>query len=392
MELRRWLLLLFLLPTLALAAGSKRTAMVVETRGKNLVTIGSESARMRTLQVLPEGASVTVPQGAVLRLTYFSSGKKEKVIGPCEFLVSNGASHKTGGEGKIEVQSRRDASTELEKTENLRRMGGALQANATEEPKDLLIKLERSRLASSHRPSRTTYSSTASTGSTESEASVVVTSQMPRPISTAPADESGGGAASPGGSGDRTRGKPKHYSSTVKFKTPRFSDFSPVYPDLESASLIQWRGGPSKAQAKVARGGEILSINQGTRHQVSISTQDLQPETEYTIVLQGKGLNLSGRFSVMSEEKRAAYLRKREELTDQGRYDHRTMYAQLILLQNDLGLYREAKTTALLALQEFPNDPGFLQALAQLEYWMGDFVEAKRLLQEAAAAEEVQYQ
>ena len=91
MELRKWLFLLCLLPALALAAGSKRTAMVVETRGKNLVTIGSESARMRTLQVLPEGATITVPQGAVLRLTYFSSGKKEKVIGPCRLLVTAGA-------------------------------------------------------------------------------------------------------------------------------------------------------------------------------------------------------------------------------------------------------------------------------------------------------------
>ena len=68
------------------------------------------------------------------------------------------------------------------------------------------------------------------------------------------------------------------------------------------------------------------------------------------------------------------------------------MYSQIILLQNDLGLYKEAKTTVLRALNEFPGDPGFLQAQAQLEYWMGDFVAAKKLLEQAAAAEEATYQ
>ena len=383
MELRKWLFLLCLLPALALAAGSKRTAMVVETRGKNLVTIGSESARMRTLQVLPEGATITVPQGAVLRLTYFSSGKKEKVIGPCELLVTAGASRKTSGEGKIEVQSRRDASTELEKTDNLRRMGGALQANATEDPKDLLIKLERARLASQQQPYQTTYS-TASVSSKDHEDNVVVIGEMPRPIALPQPDEGGGGAEQPGV-------RARHHKSNTRFSNVRFTDFSPVYPDLASASLIQWRGGPSKAHIKLAKGSEILSVYEASEHQGRIDTKHLHPETVYTVVVQGEGLNLTGTFSVMSEEQRVAYLQKKAELTGQGRHDHRSMYAKLLLLQNDLGLYREAKTTARRALQEFPNDPGFLQALAQLEYWMGDFVEAKALLQKAAQAEEVDY-
>jgi len=89
----RWSALLFSLLLFGLTIGaSKRCAMVVETRGNNTLTVDDKSARMRTLQVLPAEAQVNVAEGAILRLSYFSSGKKEKITGPCSLRIGTGAS------------------------------------------------------------------------------------------------------------------------------------------------------------------------------------------------------------------------------------------------------------------------------------------------------------
>ena len=134
--------LLLLLAGLAWAS-SDRAAMVVETRGKNVVRFNGEDAPMRTLQVLPQGARVTVDNGAIVRLSYLKSGTKETVTGPCQIEIEAGKSRKISQSGELKSKTNRGSSTDLPSTENLRRTGGALQAyRFTETPDSRLAMLE----------------------------------------------------------------------------------------------------------------------------------------------------------------------------------------------------------------------------------------------------------
>ena len=87
MELKRLtcgILICLSLLTLWVSAAGARVAMVLETKGQNLLLSPKGKTEMRTLQVLTDGDEVEISEGAVLRLSYFKNGVKESISGPCK--------------------------------------------------------------------------------------------------------------------------------------------------------------------------------------------------------------------------------------------------------------------------------------------------------------------
>lgn len=374
MELRtisKVAILLFLLSLIGFAS-SKRAVMVVETKGRNMVTVDTKTARMRTLQVLPQGAKIEVPSGATLRLSYFSSGKKEKIVGPCKLLVNENSSTLLDGAGKLEVQTQRDHSTRLDEKENLRRMGGALQAYNTDTPDDLLIKLEQSRVAQAENTRR----SPMAVSNTNSNNSAYIVNEK----------------TSVTGNTRTTKKNTKRSNANAKvYKGPlKLLGLSPVYLGPNSLSEIRFKG-PVVAVVKLFKDNSELSSSLAPRGRYVLPDSILQAGSNYKVTIRSGNKSLSREFTILGADEKLAYQRRVDEIKNSGHYDHRSMYAHLLVLQTDMGLYSVAKTTAAKALKEYPSDPGFLTSSAWIEYWLGNHKAAKKLLERASEAEQETY-
>jgi hypothetical protein len=306
-------------------ASSERAAMVVETKGKNTVSFNGVEARMRTLQVLPQGAQVKVDAGATLRLSYFKSGTKETIVGPCEVKIQEEESLKLSGKGEVKAQSGRDSSTDLPGTENLRRTGGTLQGYRFDESPD-------QRLAMMDNP----Y-----TGS-------VVSSY-----------------------------------STKRNGEARFKGRQRVYLDAARASQVAWEGAPRVVNLRLLQGGEEVSSLeiQGTSAQIPAQ---LSPGKEYKLELvTAANVLAESTFSVLTAQE-AERVSAAENLIRREESAHsRLLYVRLLRLQSELGLYSQAERTAEAALESFPDDPGFLFMAALLKVELGKNTQAETLLKRA---------
>ncbi len=154
---RLWLLLLIL--TLAVHgafAGLQRAAMVTETKG----ALSAGGKPLRTLQVLAEGVEAEIPAGGKMRLVYLVSGQKESVTGPCRVRIGSAGSSRLSGTGQVVGEQAGGVKTKLQKSENLRRMGGSLQANADEPAENLLAMFEVEPEGDSPKPRSVELSST----------------------------------------------------------------------------------------------------------------------------------------------------------------------------------------------------------------------------------------
>lgn len=116
----------FLLAGLGTLAAD-RVAMFTEVVGP--VRVGPTPAR--TLLAVLAGAEVQVPAGARATLTFFGDGHRERLQGPCRVRVGNSAATVLEGSAGCRVRSDGAPASVLAPTgQNLRRMGGGLQALA----------------------------------------------------------------------------------------------------------------------------------------------------------------------------------------------------------------------------------------------------------------------
>jgi hypothetical protein len=113
-----------------------RAAMVTQTSGGSTC----QSKPLRPLQVLGEGSTIDVPSGASLRLVYLESGCKESVSGPCQLRVGSAESKilSNDPDTRVVVEQASKGTTKLRKSENIRRMGGSLQAYADKSTGELI--------------------------------------------------------------------------------------------------------------------------------------------------------------------------------------------------------------------------------------------------------------
>lgn len=118
---------LFLLAGLGGTLAADRVAMFTEVVGP--VRVGSTPAR--TLLAVLAGAEVQVPAGARATLTFFGDGHRERLQGPCRVRVGNSGATVLEGSAGCRVRSDGAPASVLAPTgQNLRRMGGGLQALA----------------------------------------------------------------------------------------------------------------------------------------------------------------------------------------------------------------------------------------------------------------------
>ncbi len=122
----------FLTGMLILLAGlgtlaADRVAMFTEVVGP--VRVGNAAAR--TLLSVFSGAEVEVPAGARATLTFFRDGHRERLTGPCRVRMGISAATVLQGAPDCRVRSEGAPASVLAPTgQNLRRMGGGLQALA----------------------------------------------------------------------------------------------------------------------------------------------------------------------------------------------------------------------------------------------------------------------
>ncbi len=126
--MKKWILALalFLLAGLAVVAAD-RVAMFTEVSGAVL----AGEVKARTLMALGTGAEVLVPEGARATLTFFRDGHRERLQGPCRVRLASSGSTLMEGRASACVRTAAAPSTLLAPSgQNLRRMGGGLQALA----------------------------------------------------------------------------------------------------------------------------------------------------------------------------------------------------------------------------------------------------------------------
>jgi len=117
---------LFLLAGLGTLAAD-RVAMFTEVVGP--VRVGTTPAR--TLLAVLSGAEIQLPSGTRATLTFFSDGHRERLQGPCRVRVGVSAATVLEGVAGCRVRSEGAPASVLAPTgQNLRRMGGGLQALA----------------------------------------------------------------------------------------------------------------------------------------------------------------------------------------------------------------------------------------------------------------------
>lgn len=335
----------FLLLLLGVSQSSQgRAALVLETKGNNSLMLGTKEVRMRTLQVLPPGSTVSVPKDGRLRLSYFRSGRKEKVSGPCRFKITTTASQKLEGSGKIEIQARRNATTELKKDENLRRMGGELQASVTNDPSTTLAMLE---------PKRSL--------SYQVNTSIVRTSP--------------------------DRPSPAEVMSQAAKPCEPFG-FGPYFLTPEDVVELRWKGGPRPTKLRLRQGDKILAEVKAQEPVCAVDSELIKPSLEYIIELPGEGKQKKlVPFATLSQSELREYHRIAYRIRDEERNDRQSLLSQLIYLQLGMGLLNRAERTALQAIKEYSDDPGFYFTLARIQIKLNKKSEAKRNLYRAKRLE-----
>lgn len=324
---KRWatFALLVLCVAVALATG-KRSAMVVETRGENLLVDSSPGAQLRTLQVLSDGSSVKVAEGALLRLSFFKNGQKETITGPCTVTIGQTESRQVDGTGKIEVESARNASTELDDSTNLRRTGGAMQANSELVPENTLAFVYRGPNSPSATPIRhRNHNSTVA---------------------------------------NETVGPPNKAMSVEP--DLEFVGLSHAYLTPEEANTFRWSA-PAADRLEVYLVDGLtyadLVLDQSEKE---IPAKNLVAGQTHWAILRGKNSATEQYFRIFSADEAQEYRALEADIRQRESSDHRSMYADLLYLNTQLGLLSRARSVALEALKEYPEDEGFQHLLKEL--------------------------
>lgn len=302
--------------------------MVLETKGKNVLV--SNKTEMRTLQVLNDGEIIDVSKGAVLRLSYFKSGLKETISGPCRVKLGQLKSEKVSGEGEIASQNAREASTDLDDSSNLRRTGGALQASSGIVPENNLAFAERQMEVAPQRP--------------------VIAPGGPR------RDKSGTGAPS----------LPVVESAVASLVAPvEFRGLSYSYVDPKDVKEIAWtQKGDYQFDLRTEKGPVYSEKVSGQR--IRIPTGRLTNGQVYQAVLSGSGMRKTQYFRILSKDQAREYRALVARIKKREKNDPRALYSKLIYLNAQLGLLTRARATTRVARDAYRDDEGFKAAWKEL--------------------------
>ena len=286
--------------------------MVTETKAAS----NPKGQPLRSLQVLAEGAQVEVPQGGKVRLVYLVSGQKETVTGPCRIEIGNSGSRRVSGTGQVVGEQASGVKTKLQKSENLRRMGGSLQAEADLSAEDMLAMID--------------------TGKP--------TDSAPMPRSSEPAEPF------------------------------RLVYCPPVAAAASDYKTFRWEGGASPFRVTLRVEGEDLEAVTTEEPLVSFSKRRYIPGKIYQIEVLGNapGERIAHDFMVMLPSERMALETDVAAFAQAlGDAPHDRFVAR-ISLQEECGLLLETVESCRAAISKFPDDSGFQAALGRTLWNLGD--------------------
>lgn len=339
--------LLIVLFSWAAPAQLSRAAMVTQLSGGGL--LGGKP--IRTLQVFAEGCELSLPPGSNLRLVYLQSGQKEAVTGPCKLRVGSASSKKLEGAGKLLEEKSSGTSTRLRKTDNVRRMGGSLQARRETLP--------------DARPDQAPAEVLAMLGD-----SAPTLQPPPRP------------GAAPSAPIPRT--------VTVGHSHLRSYMLPLVALQLENYSPLAWKGGQGPFEVSVSSQGEVLYQASGLEER-EISPKELRlvPGTLYLLEVKGQGSaeRLSHPFTVLLPSERHEFQAEVAELARAMGGTPRDLALARLAVAEDWGLWLEALESARAAEALDPNDAGVVAASGRALFNLGRFEEAEQTLRRARSLE-----
>lgn len=352
--------LLIALSSWAALAQLSRAAMVTQLSGGGQLA----GKPIRTLQVLAEGSEISVPSGANLRLVYLQSGHKEALSGPLKFRVGQSGSKKLEGAGKLVEEAGGGSNTRLPKSDNLRRMGGSLQARRETVP-----------------------DATPDQGPTEvlamlGEPAPPLPPPPPPPPPPAPGAPSAQPAVAPAAPIARTVGIPGE----------------PLRPYMlpllalkgESYLPLAWKGGQGPFTVTVvSEGAEVCRLSGVQERQIQPEELRLIPGKPYELRVDGQGArdHLAHPFMILLPSEAAAY---ESEVTSLGVTlggKPRDLALARIAVAEEWGLWLEALEAARGAAAETPDDAGVQAALGRALFNLGCFEEAEVVLRRAQKLE-----
>lgn len=310
--------------------------MVTQTSGDAKLA----SKPVRTLQVLAEGSEISVGKDAKVRLVYLQSGHKEAVSGPCLVRIGSAASQLVSGEGKVVEEQANGSKTKLRRSENIRRMGGTLQANAKanpdQSPEQVLAMLE----VSSEGPDGAAIAGSRSTGIDDNKLRM-------------------------------------YMAPVVSFSADSFKELS-------------WRGGQAPFRVSLRCNGEDI-VPTSVVNADSWAPPKIRfiPGQIYELQLDGDGANqhLTHSFMVLLPSERAEFESNVAEFSRMLGGSERDRLLTQISVAEDWGLWLEALEYSRAAVAAFPDDAGFQAALGRTLYNLGQFAEAQSVLKKAEQLE-----
>ena len=302
-----------------------RAAMITEAKGPSTYA----SKPLRTLQVLSEGSQLDVPSGARLRLVYLESGQKESVSGPCQVRIGANDSKVLSGSGKLVVEQSNKATTKVRRSENLRRMGGSLQAQVDDDLEDLIAMLP---------------------------------------------------TMEPPGS----RGVTIDPSVVAAKNTPQAAI------SVDAFKQLQWRGGTPPFRVSLVLDEQVLASAEVSERFWDLPKEvRIVPGQVYQLKVDE--VNGSARmvhdFTVLLPSQRKELEASVDELAKMLGGSERDRLMAELAGQEEWGLWLEAKASAEQAVKAYPDDPGFQTVLGRTLLNLGDLEEAARVLLKAQQLE-----
>jgi hypothetical protein len=318
-------LFLALQPLWSAGALLSRAAMVTETSGDSKLA----SKPVRTLQVFPEGSEVSVGKGSKLRLVYLQSGQKESVSGPCQVRIGATASQWLSGEGKVVGEQASGAKTKLRRSENIRRMGGSLQANAEQGPQEIIAMIS---------PPQEAY--------------------VPRAVN-------------------------------IDGSLIRLCMAPGVSLSSESYQEFRWRGGVGPYEVTLKQGDATMAnaVVEGTSYSPAKPRYIPGQLYELEIADRGSTAKLSYPFQILLPSDKALLDATVGNFAELLGGTARDRFLAEITVYEDWGLELEALAAARAAVKEFPSDAGFQTALGRNLYNLGELEESLAVLAQAKALE-----
>ncbi len=383
--MRRLLLILLSLSLVAAVHASyDRAALVIQTVGDNRFEVEGKSDRIRTLQVLPEEATISVPRGCTLRLSYFANGRKETITGPVKLSVRQLGSAVIGGNGKIVRRSARGVK-EVIGEKNLRRMGGAMQAKATQTPAEMLAMVQFEEPGGGQSRSRKTAATrqVALAATVKTSPPVESNSMDIELVEDSGAEQSS--AAPPA---------PPAWEPDVKYrKGPlRPVGLPPTFVAPPPERVLAWNGGPQSGEYEVVlmRGEEKTMVNktQSERY-LRCGPTVLSPGRFYTLKVKHLESNQSftSEFYILNKKEAEKYQEGFKEMKSELSYDDSTPHAEMISWMEENGLLLEARRELESAVKRFAGNAGFHAGLARVFINLGMYQEARDQLDKVSQLE-----